>query len=124
MKKLVAGKRLLIAYVLVLAATTCACSGSQTPPSATRQPAQDSATQSPNCRDWIQLAPKKRFLVVGNALEKQVGKPDTSPLAGCLWSIPDLIADHIVELCHSGKPYDEATHVAFSTAIEYCNSKP
>jgi hypothetical protein len=70
------------------------------------------------------LKPKDRFVVIGSALEQHVGRPESSKLAACLWSIYEQIADHTTEICRrDGGAYGPAARVALDSAIDFCKTK-
>ena len=110
-----------IAGTLALSLLCVSCAA--TPKETSSSPPANVEKTSTTCTAWHALDPKQRFLVVGSALQNQVGRPETSPLADCLWAISDQIAQHTVDLCTTGRSYSEAIGLAFSTAIEFCQSK-
>ena len=79
----------------------------------------------PTCAGWFELSSTDRLVVVGSALQREVGRPESSPLAGCLWSIYDQIADHTGAICtkNGGGSFDEASNLAFSSAVDFCSSR-
>jgi hypothetical protein len=76
------------------------------------------------CAAWGKLSREDQFVVVGSALEAQVGKPDASPFAACMWSKAESIASQIASLCTRPKmTYSKANGDAFARAIKACKAK-
>jgi hypothetical protein len=83
-----------------------------------------SAAQEPSCEAWEALKPNDRLVVIGSALEQQVGRPESSRLAACLWSIYEQIADHTTEICaRDGGAFGQAARIALDSAIDFCKTK-
>lgn len=83
-----------------------------------------SDADEPSCEAWAALKPKDRLVVIGSALEQRVGRPESSKLAACLWSIYEQIADHTTEICvRDGGAYGPAARIALDSAIDFCKTK-
>lgn len=93
------------------------------PPSPPPAEAAVSKGSGASCAGWHALDTSQHTVVVGSVLEMEVGAPESSLVAACLWAISDQIADHVGALCDAGRPYGEASKLAFTTAEAFCRQK-
>lgn len=110
--------------MLVVASAFSSCKSMEEPPPSP-PPAEDAASpgSGATCAGWHGLDKSQHTVVVGSVLEMEVGAPESSLVAACLWAISDQIADHVGALCDAGRPYGEASKVAFTTAEAFCRDK-
>lgn len=82
------------------------------------------AAEEPDCDAWLALSRDNRLEVMGSVIEQNIGPPESSALAACLWSVYDQIADHTTGACmRDGGSYGAAVRAALDTAVEFCDQR-